>query len=250
MKEIYQYEGKIKPVFKCDEDYKKMFNHASCLLTISVGQEVHEKEKFLTTIELVNKEFKECTILVDDSLQRHTMALELGKTPDELYEESVKEGDLWLIRNKHLYTKLSIPYSIIRWDKWLKHENFNYWRQKISESYINDISYQEKFNMTIEEFLMRYRRRIENSFKFNEELAFNYCLEYLKEECSALCLWVEGKFNFEVYPGKRNQAMTATHEKFIKPYDSNLLNPIAIKFKNRKQLKPQIFNYQTEESLY
>ena len=58
--------SQIKPVFRCDEHLKRRFNKSKCLLTISVGQEMHEGEKFLSTIALVDRCFDACVMLVDD----------------------------------------------------------------------------------------------------------------------------------------------------------------------------------------
>ena len=41
-------------------DLSNKFN--SCILTISVGQNVHEGEKIKATLNLINKNFKKCTI--------------------------------------------------------------------------------------------------------------------------------------------------------------------------------------------
>ena len=48
-------KSKIKPVFKCSEEFKLKFKDSRCLVTISVGQEVHEGKKFLTTIDLIKR---------------------------------------------------------------------------------------------------------------------------------------------------------------------------------------------------
>src|SRR3990167_9821135 len=233
----------IKSVFKCPEKYKDIFKNSTCLLTISVGQEMHEGEKFLSTIRLVNSAFKNCVILVGDSLQRHAMSIADRESSNEFYEHSLLEGDWWLERNKEYYSQLTIPYHIIRWDYWLAHDEYQHFYSKICESYSEDPGYKSAFQKTIDEFLIRYRRRLNSSQRLNEEKAADVCLEYLKEECAALCLWVEGGFHFEVYPSQRNLAMAATHEKFVKPFYPDLLLPVAIKFKNRKQLNPQVFHF-------
>ncbi len=67
---------KIKPAFKYDATHAPIpFDQAHCLLTISVGQEVHEGEPFAATVALVRQQFARCTLLIDDTLQRHTLAL-------------------------------------------------------------------------------------------------------------------------------------------------------------------------------
>jgi len=73
-----------------------------------VGQATHEEELFAITLDLVNKSFASCTLLVDDSLQRHNMAINTTKDANFFYEIAVKEGDLWLERNRKYYDGLTI----------------------------------------------------------------------------------------------------------------------------------------------
>ncbi|MBB71943.1 MAG: hypothetical protein CMF50_06045 [Legionellales bacterium] len=230
----------IKPVFKCSDEFKSVFSQSSCLLTISVGQEVHEGEKFLSTVRLVNEAFKECTVLVDDSLQRHTMSLFSNLSPDELYQQSIVEGDLWLERSHQSLAQLTIPNKIIRWDKWLYHSLYEKYHHEITALYDTSRHYKDFINTSIEEFLTRLLRR--NAIEVSYETAFRRCLDYLKEECTALRLWADTGYNFEIYPSRRNSAMTATHKIFVKSESYNfLVESVAIKFKNRAQLGPQVF---------
>lgn len=231
----------IKPVFKCEEAIKNLFKTSQCLLTISVGQEIHEGDKFSATIDLVNNSFKSVIMLVDDSLQRHTMALNTNKTSDQFYDISVKEGDLWLDRNARYYGKLKNLNMIIRWDKWLNHKIYNEQRGKLISLIETDCTYRTAFEKTIDEFLRRYHHRLINKSDFKMDVAHKLCHDYLIEECTALCLWVELNCQFEVYPSKRNLAMEETHRRFITPTNPNLLKAVGIKFKNRKQLTPQQF---------
>jgi len=225
----------IKPVFKCPEEFKNIFSQSRCLLTISVGQEAHEGEKFATTVDLVNRSFGECTMLIDDSLQRHTMALNTEKNAEDFYDISMLEGDAWLNRNSRIYNRITIPLNIIRWNQWLFHENFQSQQKKIIELISQDLEYSNAFLETVQEFLRRYCNRTEPS------QVDQLCMNYLLEECTAMSLWPELNCHFEVYPSKRNFAMAATHQRFVLPDYPDLLHSIAIKFKNRKQLKPQCF---------
>jgi tRNA-dependent cyclodipeptide synthase len=220
---------KTKVCFKTFGTDRKELNKSSCLLTISVGQKSHESEKFLATIQSINKSVKTCTIVVGDTLQRHTIGLGQTTSMDQRYQEAKKAGDLWLQRNKSLYSQLTIPYQIIRWDDCLEHPSYKKHYEQISSLYMTDENYRKAFLDTISEFMQRYNRQ--DSLK-NTEIAHYQCLEYLKEECAALCSWAEGKYNFEIYPGRRNKAMAATHKKFIEPKFPACLKEIAIKFKN------------------
>lgn len=233
----------IKPVFRCDSHFKRQFDKSKCLLTISVGQEVHEGEKFSSTVQLVNQNFKECVILVDDTLQRHTMALDFdAMSSDELLTESLRAGDAWLCRNKMFYSRLAIPVIVKRWDYWLQHPGYSIVRSMLLSEYSKDKAYKKVFEKTIDEFLMRYSRRKQRDY-VTDLRARALCLEYVFEECSAMCLWPELGCQFELYPSGRNFAMTETHRRFVLPFYPDLLHSVGIKFKNRRQLLPQMFEF-------
>lgn len=232
----------LKPIFRnATEANKTKFKNSKCLLTISVGQETHEHEFFDTTIDLVNRSFDSCILLVDDSLQRHTMALNSIENADYYYTASVKAGNLWLERNKQYYSRLSIPTEILRWDTWLKHPNYRSQKKKLKALIESDRNYKAAFDISIEKFLEKYTERLTHYKNFNVEKAWQLSFDFLIEECTALCLWTELECQFEVYPSRRNQAMDETHKRFVLPNHPDLLHPIGIKFKNAKQIKPQFF---------
>ncbi len=232
--------SRLKPVFKCThENDKEKFKRSKCLLTISVGQEVHEAQHFESTVQLVNDSFESCIMLIDDSLQRHSMALGHTQSADDFYQRSIIAGDQWLQRNAVYYEKLTILEKYVRWDHWLQHPSFAIQLTKLKKFMASNALYQNVFTNTVDEFLRRYCQRITSNANFKIERAKQLCLDYLLEECTALCLWPELGCQFEVYPSRRNLAMSDTHQRFVLPQYPDLLHPVAIKFKNRKQFKPQ-----------
>ena len=236
-----------KAVFKCDEEYKKRFKNSTCLLTISVGQEVHEGEKFFITTELVSKNFKEVIVLVDDSLQRHSLRIFKNMSDLDAYNHCINLGEQWLLRNQTILSNLPKGTKIIRWDKWLNHENFNSYKNKILNEYKSNPIFKQAIDHSTNQFMDRLIKRAVKLAVTHQE-ANALCFDYLIEECTALCLWQELDIDFEVYPNKRNSAMSATHEIFIQPQSANKLLPVAIKFKNRSQFKPQSMSIKPIES--
>lgn len=233
--------SKRKASFKCDPTYKDKFKDSSCLMTISVGQEVHEDDKFLLTLDLVNKHFASCTILIGDTLQRHTMALLQAKTADQFYEVALYKGDRWLECYQEFINKMNIPCKISRWNNWLQHPEFKSTLAMITADLKKDHLFKKSIDDTIAQCLTRYSNR-DHKMEFNNQVAYQLCFDYLMEECAALCLWQKGEYNFEVYPNKRNDAMSYTYHKYVQSRRKDLLNPISIKFKHRKMLKPQAFS--------
>jgi hypothetical protein len=233
--------NRVKTVFKRADDYKKMFKHSQCLLLISVGQESHEGERFESTINLINDSFSSCIISLYDTLQRHTMALNSIYEPNDYYETSLKEGDLWIARNRQYLNNLTIPNKIIRWDMWLNHVNFQSQRNNLLTTINSDATYKNVFDNTVSSYLARYEKRLNETSNFNLSRAKNICFEYLLEECTILCLWPELQCQFEIYPNRHNDAIEETRSRFITSQYPNLLVAIATGFRNAKQIKPQYF---------
>lgn len=211
-------------------DERKAFSVSTCLMPISVGQSIHEWKKFEAVIKLVDASFKQCTILVDDTVQRHTIAIDKFKEPQDLYTDALELGNQWLIRNEEIYSQLKIPYQVIRWDDWLRHNDFKTQLVRINRLYSENLVYKTAIHANINEFLTRFLARVDCN-QIDSGRAFRLCLNYLLEECAVMLLWTHKHYDFELYPSGRNQAMGATYEMLIKPYFPNYLRPVAVRFK-------------------
>jgi len=220
----------IKASYKdCPISDRKLFNQSSCIMPISVPQLVHEGDKLKATMDLVNRTFKKCTILVDDTVQRHTLKITLPEYDEpSLYEMATNEGDLWIERNQSILNQLTIPCDIIRWERWLLHPKFNIQLDYISNLYNTHLEYKQSIDDTIVEYLTRTQK---NGKVFDYDEATAICLEYLKEECASMLLWVEGGYDFEIYPTGRNKAMSATYKYLIEPKYPSLLKSVSLRFK-------------------
>lgn len=222
----------LKASYKdCPVAFRKSFSNSQCLMPISIGQSVHENEKLKATLELVNRTFQSCTVLVDDTIQRHTMKIfenDKGKSIDDFYIMSHNAGTEWLKRNEKILSSMSIPCKIIRWDNWLYHKDFKSKLILIEDLYISNADYKNAIDLTIIEYILR---NVKNGKIFNHEMAAKTCFNYLKEECAVMTLWVDGGYNFEVYPYGRNKAMAATYKYLIEPIYPELLKSVAIRFK-------------------
>lgn len=220
---------------RCSVSDRRIFSRAKCIIPVSVGVKVHEDEKFLATMRLINSSFQSCVLLVDDSIQKYTFKIdEPNLSLDELSIRAIHEGDKWLARNKDAYQSLTIPYKIMRWDDWRNHKNFEQAYASIDALYNTDEPYKQAMHSGIEDFICRHTARLLTIDNFDKQHAFNYCLLYLKEECAVMCLWAQEEFDFEVYPSGRNKAMIATYDKLIKPVYPYLLKSISLYFEKRK----------------
>lgn len=211
-------------------EQRKNSPQQSFIMPISIGQPVHENEKMAGTLKFVNRHFKSGYILIDDVIQRHTLRiLHPEKSMEDLYKRCLQDGDNWIKRNNHLCEKLlTLDYKIIRWERWLQHEQFQETLETIRHLRKENAAYQAAFNQSIDEFINRILKR---DLTINYDWAYQCCLEYLDEECAAMFLWPELGVDVEVYPSKnRNQAMSATEELLIRHKYGKPLPHVGLRF--------------------
>lgn len=213
----------VKARFRCNKEEKQTLPNSRCLVGISVGRAYQEGEKFLATMDLINETFGSCTIIVADTLQRHNLRLK-GLSAQEAYKKSSMLGDEWLERNRLAYSGLSIPVEMYRWDYWLNHCGYQYYRNKLDEMYLND----DEFNASVNDTIMNFVKRRHSSF--GDVVAFEHCAEYLLEECALFVLFAETGCEFFVYPSERTDAMRATHDYFLGKTNPDLLREVALRF--------------------
>lgn len=221
----------VKASFRtCPVEERQKFNKSNCIMPISVGQPIHEGEKFAAVVKLVNRNFKECTILVDDTIQRHNFGIvHPSWTDEQLYNISREEGDKWIERNmKSIEDNLTIPHKIIRWDDWSKDPRFEGFHKKIIDMYNSDPEYNKAINDNVEKFLENFsKKNVINDM----ERARECCRVYLQEECAVMCMWADSEYDFELYPYDRNPAMDATYEKVIRKEYPDHLYFVSLRFK-------------------
>lgn len=227
------YKKTYKARFVHAETYASIFRYSNCVLPISVGQEYHEGDKLEAIIHLINNKFMSCTIVIADVLQRHTLMLENNLSEAEAENIATSIGKEWLASQAKYISKLNIPHKIKFWYEWLNSEAYQSQRLITESLYRNNQQIQSAFDLSIEKFLNRNPNFYNPS---NQAFAKERALEYIKEECSIMPLWIKDKFHFEIYPANRNPAMVAIYDFLIKPYHPELLRWLRVKLCSRFSL--------------
>ncbi len=180
----------------------------SPLITVSVGQPNHEGNRFVAQLATVENNFKECTVLVGDLLQRHTLAMtEPGLSDSECETMAPQQGKEWVKRNVPFISELSIPYRILHWDHWLFHSNFLFVLERVESLYQERPEFREMFDQNAVQCIDRLERQ--GGLCVSQEEALARSLTSLKEESAAVILWRE-EFDAEIYPAGRGPAMETT----------------------------------------
>lgn len=220
----------VKASFKDSPlEERACYKDSSVLMPISVGWPVHEGKKLEAALSLATRCFKECTLLVDDVVQRYTLRINSSMGNNEAYLQAKHKGDLWLQRNRYILSKFP-QMKIIRWECWLQHQNFTTRHKQVNHFYQQDDFYYHAIEETVSEFLKRYAIKHQGEM-INYDRAHDLCVDYILEEMAAMCLWAEEKYQFELYPFGRNAAFNATYELMIEPFKPHLLRSVALRFK-------------------
>ena len=214
-------------------DFYNSLAYKTCIMPISVGQKYHEDAKLKTCIELVNRKFHACHIVVCDSLQRHTLQIKNPSLePEELYKLSLDLGNSWIDRNKEALTQFSIPYTISRWDDWLTNLDYIDAKHTIDNLYEINSTCKKAIQETAEIFYARSKKRETQLIDKNRFLSSS--IKYIQVECAILLLWKKTQSNFLIYPAEIGKAIYLTYQNFIYPHFPEFLMPITIKIKKKE----------------
>jgi tRNA-dependent cyclodipeptide synthase len=229
----------IRVRFLCSQDEKKTFSTSHCIVAVSIlGQPKTDKEKFAAILKRVNQHFSQCTILLADTLHRHTFKImNDSKNMNQLYDQAIDAGDEWLARNQSAIDALTIPHTTMRWYEWLNHPNYKSMKALIDEFYEKNSQYRIAIFNSVQEYLLRLDK---NSQSVNCPSAFKCSAEYLKEESAVMQLLAYQNFNYILYPGKRPESLQLTYDHFIKPFYPNRLRWVELIVRTQQVKKPAV----------
>jgi tRNA-dependent cyclodipeptide synthase len=191
-------DAKAKLLYAKEE--KKFLFDSKTILAVSVGKAEYEGIKFSAIVDLINKNFSHCDIMVCDSLQRHTLEIHEDLSKEEYHKKANTAGDQWIERNSNALNSIQISHQILRWDSCLANSNFNKLRGKIYSLYQEEPEFTRAMHETIETFIARHKQY--GHIK-DEDKAFNSCFNFLIEECTVVAfIWPKLQYNYILYPGK------------------------------------------------
>ena len=217
-----------KAKLKIPKNYKPITSESSCLFTVSVGYEDLDGEELNSIFQTLNTTFKSCTISVCDTLQKYNLIAQQGLNLKEAEETSRSFGDHWIGKNKSIFHTLSIPYEIVRWDRWLLGPSYQEKMAYIESFYEKDEGFRNAILQTVSEYILRLERR-ESEEILNKEKLIEHSIRYLKEEAPVMLMQAEYGYNFEFYIKKRNEALRYLYESVIAKNYHAVMIPVYIK---------------------
>ena len=221
--------GEKKARFLYVTQIKHLFPQSTCIVPISLGQPYHEGEPFKAIMQLVNKHFKACTLIVADTLQRHTLSLYQGDLSEEaLFQLALKNGEEWLMRNKEIISSMTIPCQITRWEEWRQNPEFLDKLRIVEQLHRENTGFKDALYITAQTFVDRFKK---HATDLNLEKAFNQSIKYIKEECACNFLFIKKLFAFILYPKACSKAFAFFDEKLLKLQCPSTLKRVMIGFR-------------------
>jgi len=145
--------------------------HKDAILGISVGNQNQEGPKMEAMISWAARRFERLHVLVADTLQRHNMPFTGAE------EISRRAGDLWVERYVPVVEKTGKLKSVVRWDEYLRHEDFPATLDAIRAAAENNLLLAAAIEADIQRFLSRRKEALPDAAEKSrcyllEELAF------------------------------------------------------------------------------
>ncbi len=159
-----------------------------CLLVISLGQDLQSGEKLKVTIEGINKQFSECTVVIADSLQKHNQRI-LGLDENAATEAALASGKKWLEENKITLDALQIPHAIHHWTEYTSSADFQNALRSVKDRYNTDVDYKADLDDAIASFYANFSSAHKDKKRLPRREAEEFIREYIEEEYAVMKVW-------------------------------------------------------------
>jgi tRNA-dependent cyclodipeptide synthase len=211
--------------------------YGRCTLGISVGQPYHEGDKFAAMVKWAARHFEHIRVDVSDTLQRHRLIGE-GASAAQAAAASQRKGDEWITRALPVLSACGRPYSVLRWDHWLRHPEFAAVQGAYSRLAASDPVLSAAVERDIDDFIVRQSRR---RLLADETAARATSRAYLIEELAVITLQGSAERSARIYPGPELASFNAVRQGRVQGAPPGLDRDyyVQVNLERRKALAPQ-----------
>ena len=179
--------------------------HDTAAIGISINSRNHEGFALESIIDWVNSQptFNKCVIDLSDTLHRHNFNID-DYSLDQSHDLAYRCGEKWIEDNQPILQKLRMPFEIIRWDTWLKSNEFIRNKVMIECAITYDRNFRSALNYDVECFASRQYRAGISRDKIDKMLEGSYA--YLIEELAVHSIFFDKIQSVSVYPGRQQKS--------------------------------------------
>ncbi len=174
--------------------------HDTVRLQISVGQNYHEGEKLIATLDWAKYRFKKVIICVNDTLQRYNYLYKDGCDEKTAFELSEAAGREWIERNINIIRRLP-NYEIFRWEDWRASSQFQSEYNYVLHLHAQNQYFKNMIQQDVLNFWQRLLSKEHEPSNHNFDSFQQVSTSYLLEETAAFFLMFKRDAAIDVYPG-------------------------------------------------
>ena len=200
---------------------KKIAANDTATIAISLHNPNHNGDKFKYIIDWVNAQenFRHCQVDLSDSLYRHNYMMgDESLNEMQAYIRARKNGAEWLDKHTSFLEQLTMPYEVIRWDKWLDHPEFYDTATAYYAYYNSDPVFKEAVDSQVYTFFERKNMSREDV----PARSLKHSADFLLEELTCHTIMYRETPAVKIYPG----SLPACY-KYVREYGApNIVEPL------------------------
>lgn len=193
--------------------------YKTAVVGVSLNSRNHVGPAFAGLMDWVGKNFESCIIDLSDTLHRYNLIND-GHSAEEAHRLARLHGDSWLRDHTLVIGSVPIPTSVIRWDSWLSHPDF----QDNFESFKNASLTQPDFRDALVQDIHHFNLRRNITPGAIAESQFQNSMDYLLEELAAHAILYTQTPCAVVYPGKDHESFKLARDGKVRNVPAGHLN--------------------------
>lgn len=197
-----------------------------CVFSLSL-KPIKNEQDIRIVIQKTLSAFGYCDISLCDTAHRYNLMWQDKCSLEEAYARTWESGKEWVQGFYSLFSpEERAAISLVRWDSWLQHPDFEKKRLFTTRFYEEDSGFREAIKRSVERYLNRCKLK-GMIFDFTEAHRLSTLL--VAEEVAVLLLLSTLAYDFEVFLERRSPGLQYFYDKVIRKEHQQVLQPVLIK---------------------
>lgn len=194
-----EYDATLRSV--TPSSAKAQLSHAHCCyLGISLETEAFCRPRLDATVNWIASHFKQCAVVVGDSVHRYTLQIMKELAADEAAAEAYRIGTTFLAETQDLFDDERCKFEFVRFSELQNTPEFVSYVNQIKDTFSRNIAFAESIRRSANSFVDRRRMELRAQSVTRKRMIDLSC-HYIIEEMAVFSCLVKFGWNVEVYPG-------------------------------------------------
>ena len=196
--------------------------YSNFCLGISLGSQNHDGEALQSIVAWLNANqhkpdpknpdqgagFRQGIIDFSDTLHRYNYMIEglkIGLSHSDAIMQTMQASDIWLAKNRATLDKITIPHTVMHWNRWLMDDRYPEYRDRFQNAYSAGGLFQDTVHEDVRLYLGR-RCKADVDLAKVDPRVLKLSVDFLLEEMAAHSILYEDFPCAVVYPGRQQKS--------------------------------------------